>query len=266
MVRRVRRVRSRWLHTAVVVVAALAVAPPAGARSAATVEIATSNDLSAGNPRADDHYTASFAAVWAKGRTRVTFDEHMFTDRSSGSRFDETWVQVARPFDAPGRWYGTWRAGAVRVGRGVFGERAQNAVHAIVGSDEVDLRYLPGNDLHVAVGAELARRVHRGGRALSFARVDAGSAPGFRHHLEATIDSTVAVGGGVLLSGTVGARASAAEHELLDRHTRTLGAVWQVQATFRGIVTLGWSENRLGIGQRRVHLGFRVPLGGRVAR
>ena len=241
--------------------AVLTIALAASAASAQTVAITTTNDLAAGNPQEDDLYTASLEAAWTVGMREVRFAEHMFTDRDAGRRFDETWLEVASPLPGFRGWFGTWRAGAVRVGRGLFGESAQNALHGAIGSDTVELDYDAGHTLHPTVGATWSRRILRSGRALSFLRTELASAPGFRHHARVVLDTTWALGRGALLGATAGARGSVSEHDLLAPHAVALAPTWQLRVAWRGWVELAWTGNDLGVGQRHVRLGLRLPIG-----
>lgn len=244
----------RW--AAVVVLAALVPSVVA----AAGVEITTTNDLGAGNPFEDDRYTASFRATWSFGGHFVTFDEHMFTDREAGRRFDESWLQVQGPLRSGGRGAIAWRLGVVRVGRGLIGERGQNVVHDVVGSHRVSLEYDPGHRMHLAAGLEWNRRLFRGARTLTFARAELASAPGFRSHAEVGVDAVRTVGRAALLSASAGVRASHTDHDLLARHQRDWSPVWEVGVTWRGLVRVAWSANRLGVEQRHLHVGLRVPV------
>jgi hypothetical protein len=257
---RVRAGRRRGIPAILALVCALT----AGPAFAAGVEIATSNDLGAGNPFEDDRYTASFRASWLVRDHLVTFDEHMFTDRDAGRRFDESWLRVRGSLVARGRDAVAWRLGAVRVGRGLVGERGQNVVHRAVGSDQVDLAYEAGARFHPTAAVEWTRRAFRSRNTLTFARAEVSTAPGFRDHVEVGIDGVVALGRGLLLSATAGLRGSRTDHDLLARHLESWTAVGEVGITYRGWFRLAGSANRLGVRQRHLHVGFRLPfLGGR---
>ena len=172
-----------------------------GAKAATENEIIfrTGNDFLAGNSRSDDLYTAGLGftleldrdqpATRPLGRRFLTIEENLFTDRDADLRFDETWLLFGRRLRGE-----AWRAdvyvGAVRAGRGLFGEDAQNLVHRLIGDEEVHLRYVD-RDRHFAVlGAGIRRTLLQGTRGSLHARAEARLAPEFQNWARVAVDGS----------------------------------------------------------------------------
>lgn len=233
----------------------------ADAATAQTLRLRTENDLLAGSEARDDLYTFAVALEVERGKSTASLRENAFTDREAGIRFDETYLSVARDL-APWRGWGlAGEAGLVRTGRGIFGERAQNAVHRVLGSESVELRYLPSR-LHLRAAAVAERRFAGGDRTDWGPRFEVDLVPGLRSWLLLGAAAAWRPASRIELEARAGARLTRASYAPLAEHLETL-----VPAVELGVVVdrrffASWSYGDYG--ERREHLsaGYRMALPG----
>ncbi len=230
------------------------------ARVAGAIEIrlATENDFL--NPAKDDLYTFSVAIEADHGPYRFSLRENAFTDRNAGTRFDETYLTLGRALPTWKGWNAFVEAGVVHVGHGLFGQDAQNAVHRLIGDEEVELQYY-GSSLHASLGLEAER--HFGiSRTLDLGpRVELYSAPGFQSHAvlgaQARWQPTAAIAVHLLAGG----RLSDTSFAPLDPHVADLGPVGRIGVVWKRL-SLSWTYNDYGDEREHLSVGYRIPLGG----
>jgi hypothetical protein len=248
----------------VVVTAVMAVGPvraePIGFR------FATENDVLTSNPTDDDLYTFAVAFELERAPYRFTLRENAFTDRAAGVRFDETSLNVSRALSA-GRalggvapWSGRLEAGVVRVGRGLLGQGAQNAIHRLIGDDEVDLPY-HGSSLHPRLGLEAERILVTSRRLSVGARVEASTAPGLRSDVLAGAEGTWEPGRRLAVRVLGGVRYAHASLDPLKPHVERFAPAARVAVTLFDNIVLSWTYNDYGDGREHVSLGFRTAPG-----
>lgn len=231
-------------------------APAIGLLAAQEIEFSTENDLFTDETSRDDLYTFAFALATERHERRFALREDAFTDRAAGVRFDETSWSFGRPLPAwrSFRTYG--EAGAVRIGRGLFGEEVQNTVHRALGSDGLELAYLAPS-LHGRLAFAAERAWSPGGGFAVGPRVELewvsdvrahailAAAAQWRPHPLLTVD---------LLAG---ARWSDADLAALAPHVEPFAAVAELGVTVHERIRLAWSYNDHGDGRTHVALGYR---------
>ncbi len=156
----------------------------------ATLSANTSNDALSGNEFHDDLYTAGVGLSLKLPGHRLSLEERMFTDRTSGTRFDETrfgWDVEIREIH---RWQPSVQVGAVRVGRGILGQPFQNAAHRLVDSDPVDLEYPDEDRLFPSLDLAVRRDLAMTQTLRLTPLVEASGAAGFRYHVGAAVRAT----------------------------------------------------------------------------
>jgi hypothetical protein len=244
-----------------VAVAALlgAVAMPA---LAVDVFLTTGNDFLTNNPTSDDLYTFGLAIEVDRDPYRIALRENAFTDRQAGVRFDETYLTVARALRPTDPWSVVIETGVVHVGRGLFGQRTQNAFHRLVGDAEVDLPYYQ-TSVHPYVRLDSGRLYELPGRIAIGPRFEVSLAPGLRSDavIEAQALWRPVAGLAILVRG--GGRRSHASLEPLKPHVAPLASVVGVALDIRDYVVLSWTYNEFGDKREHVSLGFRIPIGPR---
>lgn len=229
--------------------------------TAQTLRFRTENDLLAGSEARDDLYTFAVALEVERGKSTASLRENAFTDREAGIRFDETYLSVARNL-APWRgWDLGAEGGLVRTGRGLFGERAQNAVHRVVGSEVVELRYLPSR-LHVRVAAVAERRLAGSERSDWGPRLEVDLVPGLRSWLLLGGAAAWRPASGIELEARAGARFTRASYTPLAEHLETLVPAVELGVVIDRRFFVSWSYGDYG--ERREHLsaGYRMALPG----
>lgn len=229
---------------------------------AAEVRLTTENDLLSDHHTPDDLYTFSLALETRPGLYSISLRENAFTDRSAGLRFDETYLSVARPLPIASGWRAAIEAGAVHVGHGLFGERAQNRVHHAIGSDEVDLRYTDSNLYgRLALAAQRPVALRPGLEIAPCVEFD--SAPGFRSLGLAAVRAVWQPRAVVVVHAMLGARFAHASYDPLEPHLAGTASAAQLGVTVAERYYLSWSYNDHG--ERRGHLTVGYRLGGRGA-
>jgi hypothetical protein len=219
------------------------------------VELTTSNDIIGGE---DDLYTADLAFTAVLDGFAITLNEHMFTDREAGRRHDETVVEFRRMIPELWGLDGEIALGALRVGRGLFGESLQNAVHNVFDNDEVELAYPEGIDWYASVRLRVGADIFSSDAFALRADGVAATAPGFRSKLEGRLAAGHKLRNGAFVEGGVGVMLNHVETDLLRDHVDDVVPTWSVAVGW-GPVALQWSANTFGTTQR--HIGFVYRFG-----
>jgi hypothetical protein len=267
--RRVRRpIRDRIaaaVRLLLVLLGLVAWAVPARGDAGEGVSVTFSDDLIADNDRPDDLYTAELRLESRAADFHLRLGERMFTRRELGARFDETFVDAALEPVELGSLRITPRIGALRIGKGLLGERAQNEVHGWVGSDPVDLVYVDRTHWYPVVEATLERLF--GGREwVGTASVDGYAAFGFRQWLRSGVRLERPVGERWSVLVGAGYQVNRVEDRLLEGAIRDSGPTGELGVAWRG-VSLRWSYNEYGTRASALTLGVatssRALFGGR---
>ena len=223
------------------------------------VSFATENDVFTHSPTPDDLYTFSIATAVDLGAYRIGLRENAFTDRAAGIRFDETYLGVGRELPIAGSWMLRAEAGVVRVGRGLFGQGTQNAVHRWIGSDQVELRYLP-TSLHPRVALH-GERWYWVAPSLEVAPTFAAEAvPGLRYQASVGVRGRWQPASGLYLDLLVGVRADRVPLDALSRHVDAGGALAKLEVVVARRVFVSWSVNEYGDEREHVGLGYRFRV------
>jgi hypothetical protein len=229
---------------------------PLGAQE---LSFSTENDLFTNSSTPDDLYTFSLAAAVELGEYRVALRENAFTDRVAGLRFDETYLGVSRALPSRAGWRWRAEAGLARVGRGLFGQGTQNAVHRLIGSDEVELRYL-ATSLHPRVALQGERWYWVGG-GLELAPIfEAEAVPGLRYHATAGARARCQPASRFYLDLLIGMRWDHVALDALAPHIEPSGAVAKLEAVVAGRVVVSWSVNEYGDEREHVGLAYRIRV------
>ncbi|MEM6454983.1 MAG: hypothetical protein AAF772_07800 [Acidobacteriota bacterium] len=229
------------------------------------LQLTTSNDFVAGNARTDDLYTADLGIDLRRGAWTLRLGERMFTDRERDLRFDETSALVTRDLrlGAAGDLWLQLGLGAVHVGEGVLGEDVQNALHRVIGADEVHLSYLDPNRWHARLTAGVARpltwaRALGSDALVASAHLDV--APDLRSTAKVDLRSHWQLTGDVALQAAVGARADRVDFAPLARRVEDAGPTAQLSVMWQRL-SLTWSHNRYGTASNHLRLGYRFAIG-----
>lgn len=233
------------------------------------IVLRTGNDFLAGNSRSDDLYTAGLGftleldrdqpATRPFGRRFLTIEENLFTDRDADLRFDETWLLFGRRLRGAA-WRADLYAGAVRAGRGIFGEDAQNLVHRLIGDDEVHLRYVERDRLYPVFGAGLRHATWSGIHASLQTRAEARLAPEFQNWVRVAVDATVRIRPWIEGIASLGARASHASYAPLRPWIQAVALTAELGLVVKERLVLSWTHNELGTDLGHVNLAVRLPL------
>ncbi len=214
------------------------------------------NDFTASNRVEDDLYTGALALEIDRGAYRFSFGENVFTDRDNDLRFDETYLSVERELPSLGVWRSQVQVGVVHVGEGLLGQSAQNALHGLIGSEEVDLPYVESSRFHPT----LRLRFHRPLpilRQLSFTTYgELYSAIDFKHHVSSGVHLRWPALSFATLEFGAGARYTATDFAPLDPHVGGLAATWEVGVIVFENIFLNWKYNEFGTEAQHFTLGY----------
>lgn len=221
------------------------------------VRLSTENDILTDNPTRDDLYSFALGFEYERAGLLWSLRENGFTDRAAGLRFDETILSAG--VRAPGleRWSVFAAAGAVHVGEGLFGERTQNAVHRLIGADEVFLDYT-GSSWHPRLELVAERAP---GESSWTPRLELEAMPGLRSHAAVGAQTLWRPAARVEVRLFAGARYSRADFAPLEPHLVELAAVARVGAVFDDRFFFSWSYNDYGDEREHLSVGYLVPLG-----
>ncbi len=241
---------------ALLIALSLSFVPASSVLAAHEIEFVTENDLFTDDSAKDDLYTFAVALETELRGTRFALREDAFTDRAAGTRFDETSWSLGRRLRLGGAWQAHAEAGAVRIGRGIFGEKVQNTVHRALGSDVLALAYLPPS-VHGRL-ALAAERSWTAGGSLAF---------GPRLELEWVSDvrSHAVLAGGLqwqprpalAVDLLAGVRWSDADLAALAPHILPVAAVGGIGVTLFERVRIAWRYNDHGDGRTHLAVAYR---------
>ena len=228
---------------------------------AADVRVVFANDFLASNRLSDDLYTGAFIIDYPIGRYVLTGGENLFTDSDNNLRFDETFVHLGRSLAPRGSWLPRVEAGLVHVGRGLLGERAQNAFHRAIGDDEVSLDYVEGSRLHASIRV-VAERALPVLRPTNFRfEADVAAAIGFKEHAMARVRAEVPITRALRVDLSLGARYSHTSFDALRPRLATWGPTWEAGLTIRDRISLGWNYNNFGTKSQHFNISYVAKLG-----
>ncbi len=245
--------------TRLAVVAALATVPAARA-PAVELRLTTENDLLTSDNR-DDLYTFAVALSVVKGPYTFSWRENAFTDRQAGMRFDETHVTVRRAVPGTGRWRLEAEGGWVWAGRGLLGESAQNAVHRLLGQEELSLPY-SASRLSPSLAVEVERPFRLADDFEVGPRLEAYGAPAFRSHAVAAGQARWQPGPHLAVGLLAGGRWSTASFAPLERHLAALAPLVRLEIVWRQGAFVSWTYNDYGDEREHLSVGFQIARGG----
>jgi hypothetical protein len=238
-------------------------APFARPATASEITLTTANDILSGNRFSDDRYTAALAVGFSFERFELRFAENLFTDRTHGLRFDETWLTARFEPRVESAWRPTFEVGLVQVGRGLLGADAQNALHDLIGGEEVDLPYVESDTVHLVGRFELRRTVLSLERLELEAGFGGSWSPAFRSTLSASVSAAVPVTRWLTVILGVGGRLDRTELDALEPWQHDTARTGELGFVLLDRVELAWTYNKYGTGGRHVELSYRLPAGAR---
>ena len=220
------------------------------------LRLTTENDLFVQGTEPDDLYTFSVGIGIERGPTTFGLEEHAFTDREADVRFDETHLTLTRRL-VRSSWDLELTGGVVHVGEGLFGEAAQNAVHEVVGSDEVDIPYAD-TQWHPRAGVAAERWWPLGSRVMAGPRLEIDSVPGLHSHAIVAGQLEWRPHRYVDVEVLAGHRFTDAGHEALEAHLAQDAPIGEVSVVVLQRIELSWSYNKLGDEREHLTIGYRV--------
>ena len=249
------------IHGWRIVVAALALATASlPSAFALGIRFTTEDDLVRSHQTSDDLYTFSVALDVERHDTGFSLLENAFTDRRAGVRFDETYLSVGRRLTAARPWNVYAEAGVAHLGRGLFGQRAQNAVHRAIGDDEVELRYLESS-YHPRLAVTVSRSFAVGRRFELGPRVEGELVPGVKSHATVAVEARWRPTRRTAVELTAGERFTHASYAPLRSHLAARASVARVSLVWLERIYVSWSYNDYGARREHLSAGWRVPLG-----
>lgn len=222
------------------------------------LRLTTNNDFLTDYPTPDDLYTFSLVLEADVGRATLAFREHAFTDREAGVRFDESHLVVGWTLPSFGRWLARAEIGTVRVGRGLLGEDAQNALHRFLGDEVLELEYVGDGEIHpsLRIAAERPQEV---GPALTVGPwIDLFAGPGFGSYAVFGTRGAWQLNPTLRIRGMLGVRLAETSVEALDPHFADASATAELGITYRDRLFVSWTYNRFGTEQEHLSLGYRL--------
>ncbi|MEM6795393.1 MAG: hypothetical protein AAF725_15555 [Acidobacteriota bacterium] len=232
----------------------------AGAAFAFDFRLETENDFLTGDNE-DDLYTFAVALEVEHRGSLWSLREQAFTDREAGVRFDETQLAVGRELNYFGPWNAYGEIGAVRLGEGLFGEEAQNALHSLIGDEEVDLDYVAEGDLYGSVFLRLDRLFRIGRELTAGPRLEAFAAPGFRSSALAGVQMQWSGWSFLDVEALLGARFAHSSLDVLSPHLESAELAARLALVIRDRLLVTWSYNKHGTGREHFALGYRFGAG-----
>ena len=218
----------------------------------------TDNDLFSGSTQ-DDLYTFAVAFEGERAGTRLSLRENAFTDRQAGTRFDETILSAGRDLPEWQSFRSTIEVGGVSVGEGLFGEKAQNAVHQALGGDHVELPYVE-RSFHGRLALATERWTAVGSRLALGPRLEGELISGLRSHLIVAAQARWEPLDQLLIHAVAGARWSDVDYTPLEPHIAPFAPIARFELNYGEHAFLAWSYNEYGDEREHLHLGYRVWL------
>lgn len=251
------RARTGWIGF-LLFLALIFGALPSSAQPARGYELrlSTENDFPVESRHKDDLYTFSVAIDVERGPYTFALQEHAFTDREAGVRFDETHLVVTRRLTRSS-WDLELTGGLVHAGQGLFGQSAQNAVHDLVDNEEVRLPYAD-SELHARAGVAAERWWPIGGRLAVGPRIEVDLVPGLHSHAVAAGQLEWQAQRHVAVELLAGHRFTDADYEVLERRLASDAAIGRVSLILFRRLDLTWSYNERGDERQHLTLGYRV--------
>jgi hypothetical protein len=250
--------RGRHVVAALALATALTTAAPSA--FAQGFRFTTEDDLVRSHQTSDDLYTFSVALDVQRRDTGVSLLENAFTDRAAGVRFDETYLSVGRRLAGASPWNVYVEAGVAHVGRGLFGERAQNAVHRAIGDQEVNLRYLESS-FHPRLAATVGRTWSLGRRFEAGPSLEGELVPGVKSHAVVAAEARWRPARPIALELLGGERFTHASYAPLRSHLAARGSVARLSVVVVDRIFVSWSYNDYGARREHLSAGWRLPLG-----
>lgn len=227
------------------------------------LRIILANDYLTNNAIDDDLYSYSFTFEYHLGERVLRLSEAAFTDSNNNLRFDETSLVIGQRLDSLRGWHLGVEVGLLRVGEGLLGESAQNAVHRLVGDEELHLPYIEDSHLYPVVSLRLDREAElkeglwlqpKGGLRCSFG-----------------YGRTAWVGGELLwqvlsrfwLGFELGGRYDHSSFAPLEPWLAKTGLMGALSMRLPKGLVLKWTYNEFGTRLQHVSLGYRFTAGGR---
>lgn len=228
---------------------------------AAEIELRHINDQYSSFEIEDDLYTGTVGVSGTVAGWTFDLDEYLFTDKVNGLRFDETYLTVARELlEADSAWSVRARAGAVHLGRGLYGQRLQNFVHEILQQEEVDLPYVGGSKSYGFVRLNVGRELFANKRVAFAALMEVESA-GFKGHVRVAVTGRRALGRGFGLHAEYGQRYSDTSYAPLLPWIKGSEPAFAIGVEYKRFLDLTWSRNHFGTGEYHWHVTARVRFG-----
>lgn len=229
----------------------------------AELELRHSNDLFSGSATEDDLYSATVGISGTVRGWTLDLEEFIFTDRTNGQRFDETYLTVARELlPQASRLSLRARVGVAHVGEGLFGQDAQNLVHQIVNQPKVELPYVLATGTHGFARLNLERvfNVSQRLRAVPLAEVEAA---GFKRHAKAAVRGEWDLPRRFEFTLEGGWRWTRSDYAALDPWIDESDPTYAAGIRYARYVELRWSANHFGTADRHWNIVVRIPMGRR---
>ena len=228
---------------------------------ASDIRLVLANDFLASNRLDDDLYTGALVIDFDSGKNRIQFGENIFTDRENGLRFDETWISLERPLRHRGLWRSWVEVGVVHVGEGLLGESVHNALHRLIGDEEVHLEYVDVDKFHPTFRLRFERDLLFVQRVDLVAAADLYGAADFKQHVAVTVKARYPRYYNATFFGELGARYSASQLEVLDRRIADFAPTWEAGVLLYEQVSLSWNYNHFGTKAQHFNVVYHLPWG-----
>lgn len=258
------RTGNRWTAaaTGLGLAAALLIGASAGPTRAGEIRATHINDLFSLSPVEDDLYTATLGLDATFSGWTLGLEEYLFTDKGAGSRFDETYLTVARELirEDASPWSVRAEVGISHVGEGLFGQEIQNFVHRLINQAELFLTYVPEDRSYGFARVDVAYRVQARDRVVFIPRTELESA-GFKRHALIALDTRWDLGGSVELRAEGGWRVTDTSFAPLETWVVESEPTLAVGLRYKHHVELTWTTNFFGTSDNHWHLGTRLRFG-----
>jgi len=235
-------------------------AVPCAAEVPWNVRLSTNNDL-LGDDFGDDFYTFGARLDLSAGTWMVRWEENAFTDREAGFRFDETYITLGkfiRQNRASG-WHLWVEGGVAWVGEGLLGQEAQNRVHELIDSAQVDLEYIEFEDTFAHGQLEFGRQWELSPSLSTGPTLSGSWTPDFRTNALAGWRTIWEPSRRFGVDLVVGGRYADSDLEVLSARLEEVAPAAIVEFKLPYTFVLEWSLNRYGT--NRQHLALGVSFG-----